>query len=56
MGRNKKLKYVEDDSNDDIKFDRNYLRKEVLTKISESFFRFLAFVGAKPICLIVFSI
>ena len=35
IAKNKKLKYVEDDSNDDIKFDRNYLRKEVLPKISE---------------------
>ena len=35
IAKNKKLKYVEDDSNDDIKFDRNYLRMEVLTKISE---------------------
>ena len=34
IAKNKKLKYVEDDSNKDTKFDRNYLRNEVLPKIS----------------------
>ena len=31
----KKLKFIEDESNKDIKFDRNFLRSEVIDKISE---------------------
>lgn len=31
----KKLKFIEDESNKDIKFDRNFLRNEVIEKISE---------------------
>ena len=34
IAKNKDLKYVEDYSNDDTKFDRNYMRNEVLPKIS----------------------
>ncbi|RZO99337.1 MAG: tRNA lysidine(34) synthetase TilS [Gammaproteobacteria bacterium] len=35
IAKRKKLSYVEDESNNNIEFDRNYLRNEVISKISK---------------------